>query len=139
MITIAAMGILKTGAERELVERYLKMSRYKVAEREFDQKKTRDPDGALLGACPAGSFRIALDSSGQLMDSAEFARLVAAHGDLAFLIGAADGHGPRVRAEADLRLSFGRMTMPHFLARAVLAEQLYRAHTILTGHPYHRA
>jgi len=132
------MGILKPGPEKTLVDRYLEWSRYKFSVREFDARKTKDCDRALLSACPAGSYKIALDEGGKQLDSQQFAEILRKHADVAFMIGAADGHGALVRESSDLSLSLGRMTMAHALARVVLAEQIYRAHTIITGHPYHR-
>ena len=98
----------------------------------------------LRAALPRGAVRIALDERGKTLDSAAFARRLGAWCEegrpaLGFWIGGAEGLHPELRAEADLVLSFGAMTWPHLLVRALLAEQLYRAETILTGHPYHRA
>ena len=87
---------------------------------------------------------VALDGAGKALSSEEFARRIGAWRDdgvpcLAFLIGGADGHGAAVLKRADLALSFGPMVWPHLLVRAMLAEQLWRAASILSGHPYHRA
>jgi 23S rRNA (pseudouridine1915-N3)-methyltransferase len=97
----------------------------------------------ILGEMPKGALAVALDERGKAYDSAAFARQFAAwrerSGDnLAFLIGGADGLAPAVLEKAAARLALGTMTWPHMLARAMLLEQLYRAHTILIGHPYHR-
>jgi 23S rRNA (pseudouridine1915-N3)-methyltransferase len=97
-----------------------------------------------VAAMPAGRILIALDERGRAFDSAGFAdRLRLWQEDsvpaLVFAIGGADGLAPPVRAAADLVLSFGTMTWPHLMVRAMLAEQLYRANAILSGHPYHRA
>lgn len=86
---------------------------------------------------------IALDERGKQLDSRGFAAALGGFADdgrrdVAILIGGADGLDDESRALADLTVSFGRLTWPHLLARVMLAEQLYRAHTILTGHPYHR-
>jgi 23S rRNA (pseudouridine1915-N3)-methyltransferase len=86
---------------------------------------------------------VVLDERGKAEASAAFAARLGAWRDdgvrnVAFLIGGADGHDARVRKRADAILSFGAMTWPHLLVRAMLAEQLYRAHSILAGHPYHR-
>jgi 23S rRNA (pseudouridine1915-N3)-methyltransferase len=99
---------------------------------------------AFLNKRPAGSVLIALDEGGELLFSAELARLIQRHREsaapaLAFCIGGPDGHGPALLEAASLKLSLGRITLPHGLARIVTAEQLYRALTILQGHPYHRA
>lgn len=98
----------------------------------------------LLAALPQRAVVVALDERGDMVDSAGFADRIAdwrddGVPDLAFLIGGADGLSDAVRARADRILSFGPMTWPHLLVRVMLAEQLYRARTILDGHPYHRA
>ncbi len=98
----------------------------------------------LLDALPKGATLIALDERGKAPGSADFATLMndyAERGvsDLVFAIGGADGHDRAVRERAQRLLSLGRMTWPHMLVRALIAEQLFRAQSILTGHPYHRA
>lgn len=98
----------------------------------------------LLDALPKGACLIALDERGKALDSAAFAALMARQADsgvadLAFAIGGADGHDEAVTARAERLLSLGPMTWPHMLVRALMAEQLFRAQSILTGHPYHRA
>ena len=98
----------------------------------------------LLSAVPEGGVIIALDERGKHLSSEEFAHRLGTWQDngipaAAFLIGGADGHSPEVRQKAHLLLAFGKMTWPHMLARAMLAEQIYRAKTILDGHPYHRS
>jgi len=97
----------------------------------------------IAAALPAACTRIVLDERGTMLDSVRFARELqrwrGAGKDLAFLIGGADGLSPRVKAAALATISLSSMTLPHGLARVLLAEQLYRAHTIATAHPYHRA
>ncbi|MCH8038105.1 MAG: 23S rRNA (pseudouridine(1915)-N(3))-methyltransferase RlmH [Proteobacteria bacterium] len=98
---------------------------------------------ACLGAAPAGARLVALDEAGKAMTSAAFAGLLgrwrdAGVRDIAFLVGGAEGLDGSVREAAALTLALGPMTWPHLLTRALLAEQLYRAESILTGHPYHR-
>ncbi len=98
----------------------------------------------LLDALPKGASLIALDEGGKAMGSEALAKLMgdfadSGLGELAFAIGGAEGHDPTVKAASDRLLSLGPMTWPHMLARALLAEQLFRAQSILTGHPYHRA
>lgn len=98
----------------------------------------------LLDALPAGARVVALDERGKALDSAALARRIGQWrdqgvGEVAFVIGGADGLDESVLGRADLVLSLGPMTWPHQLARVMLAEQLYRAHSILAGHPYHRA
>lgn len=96
----------------------------------------------ILAAIPAGSVKIALDERGKAVTTVELARLVGAWmqqgRDAAFLIGSADGLDPELKAQADLQLSLSAMTLPHALVRVVLAEQLYRAISLLRNHPYHR-
>lgn len=98
---------------------------------------------AILAALPRDTHVIALDGRGKTWSSEELAQQLAswrmAGRDLAFLIGGPDGHAPEVLARADQRWSLGPLTLPHMLVRLVLAEQLYRASTLLAGHPYHRA
>ncbi len=102
-------------------------------------------EAALLRrAIPDGAVLVALDERGKLMPSPDFAdRLAgwrdAGRGDLAFVIGGADGLAPELRAQADMALSFGAMVWPHMLVRVMLTEQLYRAASILARSPYHRA
>jgi 23S rRNA (pseudouridine1915-N3)-methyltransferase len=98
----------------------------------------------LLQAAPAGATLVALDRRGKVLDSQAFADRLArwrdnSVSDVAFLIGGAEGHAEPLLKKADLVLSFGAMTWPHLLARAMLAEQIYRAQQLLAGHPYHRA
>ncbi len=97
-----------------------------------------------MATFPAGAFLVALDEKGKAMDSKAFADFVAGRRDagthnLVFAIGGPDGHGDSLLDKAALRLAFGAMTWPHQLVRVMLAEQIYRAVTILSGHPYHRA
>jgi 23S rRNA (pseudouridine1915-N3)-methyltransferase len=102
-------------------------------------------EAALLArAAPAGAVRVVLDERGAVLDSPGFAQKLAGWrdggaGDVAFLIGGADGLAPDLRAGADFALSLGAMVWPHLLVRVMLAEQLYRAASILAGSPYHRA
>lgn len=101
-------------------------------------------EGELLrAACPSGATLVALDRRGRTLDSASFAARLGRWrddgvADLVFLIGGADGHTEALLKDCTLTLSFGAMTWPHLLARAMLAEQIYRAQQILAGHPYHR-
>jgi 23S rRNA (pseudouridine1915-N3)-methyltransferase len=98
----------------------------------------------LLRAVPDGAIIIALDGGGHMLSSEDFSRRIGSWRDegapaLAFLLGGANGHGDSVLKRANLTLSFGPMVWPHLLARVMLAEQLWRAASILSGHPYHRA
>jgi len=102
-----------------------------------------DEGAAVLAAIPRGTHVVALDGRGRAWSSEQLAGQLESwrmNGrDLAFLIGGPDGHAPDVLARADQRWSLGALTLPHMLVRLVLAEQLYRATTIVAGHPYHRA
>ncbi len=150
-ITLAAVGKAKPGAERELFASYVARLPWRVDVKEIEIKKEMAVDvrraregEALLAAVPDGARIVALDERGRAEGSEAFAKRLGAWRDdgvrgVAFLIGGADGLDEALRKRADLVLSFGALTWPHMLVRALLAEQLYRAHTILTGHPYHRA
>jgi 23S rRNA (pseudouridine1915-N3)-methyltransferase len=97
----------------------------------------------LLAKSSARAFVVALDESGKAISSTAFAEFLRRHADtgtadIAFLIGGPDGHGAAVRRRADLSLAFGPQTWPHRLVRVMLAEQIYRAVTIMVNHPYHR-
>ena len=96
----------------------------------------------LLAALPPGCVRIALDERGKLLSTADLARRLAAWmqggRDVAFMIGSADGLDPELKAGADLLLSLSAMTLPHAMVRVLLAEQLYRAMSMIQNHPYHR-
>jgi 23S rRNA (pseudouridine1915-N3)-methyltransferase len=157
-ISIAAIGRLKAGGERDLCDRYLKRAQAAgrqagigaVEEIELPEsvrggksEKQREEAAALIGKAGAEATLIALDETGKTMDSRAFAKMIAAYRDdgvrhILFAIGGAEGHGPQIDERAARKLSLGPMTLPHGLARVVLAEQIYRAITILTGHPYHR-
>ena len=149
-LTVAAVGRWKGDPARAVYETYAARSpwpltlREVVARRPGGGAEVQAEEAALLDrAVPAGALRVALDAGGRPLDSAGFAdwlgcRQAEGTRDLAFLIGGADGLEPRLSTGADLRLSLGPMTWPHLLVRALLAEQLYRAQSILAGHPYHR-
>jgi 23S rRNA (pseudouridine1915-N3)-methyltransferase len=134
---IIARGKIGRGPEAELVERYLKRLSWPSQLTELPESGGRLPPAAENGVT------ILLDEKGEALGSAEFARRLERWRDegrreARFLIGGADGFGDSDRASADLLLSFGRATWPHLLARAMLAEQLWRATSILANHPYHR-
>ena len=112
---------------------------------EVEAKKSGMAEEAVLlrRAIPQGSLLLTLDERGQVMTSPQFADKLGdwrdqGRGDLAIVIGGADGIDPALRAEADFSLSFGKMVWPHMLVRVMIAEQLYRAANILSGGPYHR-
>lgn len=157
-IEILAIGRLKDQAEAEIISRYQKRfdqvgracglgplgikdfseSRFAVAE----ERKAEEAERLLSAA--GRSMIIVLEVAGRTLSSEEFARHLQRLADqgtksCAFLIGGPDGHGEQVLTAAALKISLGPLTLPHVLARVVLAEQLYRAATILTNHPYHRA
>ena len=108
-----------------------------------EARAMQDEGAAILAALPRDTHVIALDGGGKSWSSealaAQLAQWRMAGRDLAFLIGGPDGHAPDVLARADQTWSLGPLTLPHMLVRLVLAEQLYRATTIMAGHPYHRA
>jgi 23S rRNA (pseudouridine1915-N3)-methyltransferase len=137
LLHIVARGKIGRSPEADLVDRYLK----RIA---WPTKLTELPDrGGKLPDLPQGSVTIALDERGQALTSVELAKKLEAWRDggkreARFLIGAADGHEEAQRRSADLLLSFGPATWPHLLVRAMLAEQLFRATSILANHPYHR-
>ncbi|QYX56259.1 23S rRNA (pseudouridine(1915)-N(3))-methyltransferase RlmH [Roseovarius sp. SCSIO 43702] len=152
---ICAVGRLRPGPERELVDDYLArldrtgralgLGPATVIEVEDKKGGGMAAEAALLDrAIPSGAVVVALDERGKTLASPTFARTLAdwrdaGRGDAAFVIGGADGLDPSLRARADLSLSFGAMVWPHMLVRVMLAEQLYRAASILAGAPYHRA
>lgn len=150
-ILIAAIGKARSGPEQALFENYSARLTWKIEVKELEIKKELSPEvrrareaELLLGAIPDGVRVVALDERGKSEGSAAFAARLARWRDdgvrgVAFLIGGADGLDETVRKRADLVLSLGVMTWPHLLVRGLLAEQLYRAQSILTGHPYHRA
>ncbi|MFO7309578.1 MAG: 23S rRNA (pseudouridine(1915)-N(3))-methyltransferase RlmH [Pseudomonadota bacterium] len=156
-LAIAAVGRLKAGPERTLIERYqerigagaraLGFSALDIAEvaesRARREEDRRREEGAALLQRIGDSIAVAFDERGRALDSQTFANILARWRDegaasLTCVIGGADGLAPEVRERARLVLSFGAMTLPHQLVRVLVAEQLYRAMTILAGHPYHR-
>ncbi|WP_181701562.1 23S rRNA (pseudouridine(1915)-N(3))-methyltransferase RlmH [Chthonobacter albigriseus] len=158
-IAIHAVGRLKSGPERDLADRYLDRAAKSgralgitaVTVREIGESRAARPDARkdeeaaeLLSALPDGALVIALDERGEAPSSDDFARLIGEARDrsvpaVVLLIGGPDGHGAAALDRAGRRISFGRMTWPHQIVRILAAEQVYRALTILGGHPYHRA
>lgn len=150
-IIIACIGHMKPSPELDLLSKYIKQTRWNVVVREFEDKKPgsaeerKKREGALLlSAVPAAAKIVVMDERGKLLSSEKFAKRLGDWQDesvpaVVFLIGGADGHSEEIRKKANLVLAFGEMTWPHMLARVMLAEQIYRAKTILDGHPYHRA
>jgi 23S rRNA (pseudouridine1915-N3)-methyltransferase len=149
MIRVIAIGRGRDGPEAELFARYSARTRptlelTELADGKGAPAETKRREGqALLAALPAQAFTIALDLEGEMLDSPTFAArlegwLGLSH-PLCFLIGGAEGLDQPVIARADVTLSLGRLTWPHLLVRAMLAEQIYRARSIAAGHPYHRS
>ena len=153
-VHICAVGRLRTGPERALIEDYI--TRFDRTGRalglgplslhEVEDKKGggMEAEAVLLQrVIPKGAVIVALDERGTVLSSPAFSNRIAGwrdegRGDVAFVIGGADGIAPSLRAQADVALSFGKMVWPHMLARVMLSEQLYRAASILAGSPYHR-
>lgn len=158
-IVVAAIGRLKKGPETELSERYRKRAAQtgrNLGLRDVETIEIRESRAAeagkrmieesiaLANVIPPNSALVLLDSRGESLDSAAIAARLATWRSndrpaVVFLIGGADGLAPSLHDKASLRLSFGAATWPHQLVRVMLLEQIYRATTILTGHPYHRA
>ena len=148
-IKIIAVGKMK-GPEQALVERYTKRLPWPLEIIEIDdrhrQPENRQKDRetrSITAKLPKNAALIALSENGKLLSSRKFAKTIDryqedAHKELVFLIGGAGGLGQALLARSDLELSFGPMTWPHMMARAMLVEQIYRAASILAGHPYHR-
>lgn len=137
LLHIVARGKIGRSPEAELVDRYLKRIAWPTKVSELPDKGGNPP------AISANSVSVALDERGKALSSLELARTLEEWRDTGkrearFLIGAADGHQEEQRRSADLLLSFGTATWPHLLVRAMLAEQLFRATSILANHPYHR-
>ena len=158
-VVVIAIGRLKQGPERELSERYRerfddigrKLGFRGLDIREIPESRARDAitrmaeeAAAISAAIPEKSVLVALDERGDNIDSAAFARLLGHWRDASvahtiFVIGGADGLSPDLRRKAKLGIAFGSATWPHQMVRVMLLEQIYRAATILAGHPYHRA
>ena len=137
LLHIVARGKIGRTSEAELVDRYLKRIAWPTKVSELPDRGGSAPPLATSGVT------VILDERGEAMSSLAFAKKLEAWRDggkreARFLIGAADGHDDKARGEADLLLSFGPATWPHMMARAMLAEQLWRATSILANHPYHR-
>jgi 23S rRNA (pseudouridine1915-N3)-methyltransferase len=157
-IGVIAIGRVKAGPERQLVSRYLEraiaagkplgLSGFEVVELPESRatspmSRKADEIRSIRAVLPAGTIFVALDEHGKSMGSADFAGRIARWRDdgkagLAFVLGGPDGLDPALLDDAALTLSLSALTWPHQLARIMLAEQLYRATTILSGHPYHR-
>ena len=157
-LALLCVGRMKAGPERDLFERYFRrlsdsargVGIGSVEMREIAESRSRRPEDrraeeaeAIRAAAPHGSALVALDERGLALTSEQWATDIAAVRDsarpaYAVVIGGPDGLDPRIREGAHRAISFGAMTWPHQLVRVMAAEQLYRAITILSGHPYHR-
>lgn len=158
-VIIIAIGRLKQGPERELASRYRtrfdeigrKLGFRGLDLHEIPESRARDTAtriheeaAAIVARCPDQAVLVTLDERGETLESVGFARRLErwrdeAVPDLVFVIGGADGLSPELRRKAKLTLAFGAATWPHQMVRVMLLEQIYRAATILSGHPYHRA
>lgn len=158
-LVIISIGRLKQGPERELADRYRKrfdevghklgfrgLEIHEISESRSRNTSTRmaEEATAISTAIPAKSVLVALDERGENIDSPAFARHLGRWRDkqvasTIFVIGGADGLSPDLRRKAQLSIAFGAATWPHQMVRVMLLEQVYRAATILAGHPYHRA
>ncbi|MGC8201499.1 23S rRNA (pseudouridine(1915)-N(3))-methyltransferase RlmH [Aliiroseovarius sp. PTFE2010] len=154
-VTICAVGRLRGGPEADLIDDYLTrfdragrglaLGPARIIEVEDKRGGGMAAEAALLGkAIPTGAMMMIMDERGKTLSSPDFSAQLArwrdnGRQDLAIIIGGADGIDPALRAQADFSLSFGKMVWPHMLVRVMLAEQLYRAASILAGTPYHRA
>ena len=149
-IKIIAVGRIKNRPENEIINTYLQRTSWNISILEVEEKRpirgaermAREAD-LLLNSIPEGATVIALDERGKELRSTVFAEKIRTWQDqgeanLFFLIGGADGYDDKVKKRATQLISFGAMTWPHMMVRAMLAEQLYRASTILQGHPYHK-
>lgn len=158
-ISILAVGQEKAAPETTLCDEYLRRIKrqggavgvtavrseyFAESRRATNTERKSQESERLAGAVKAGSRIVALSERGKQHTSEDFAAFIRRTlddgvADASFLIGGPDGHDPALEQRADLLLSLGRMTWPHRLARVMLVEQIYRAVTILTNHPYHRA
>jgi 23S rRNA (pseudouridine1915-N3)-methyltransferase len=142
---IIAIGKMKSGALSDLYSAYTKRLDWNVILHEVTSKTSSKSDEAksLLAKIPEKARVIALDERGETPTSIKLSRKIeqwvdAGTQDIAFIIGGADGLDQSIHQRADYLLSFGRLTWPHMMARAMLAEQLYRIRSIMKNHPYHR-
>jgi 23S rRNA (pseudouridine1915-N3)-methyltransferase len=151
-ISIISIGKFENSPHKQVFETYIKRLKWKVELKELDLKnsqnlsvtKIKEGEGALiLKVLKPSSKLIVLDEDGKQFSSVAFAKMIsdfAVVGDsnLSFVIGGSDGLSEEVLQKSNLKISFGKMTFPHLMVRAILAEQLYRAQSIIAGHPYHR-
>lgn len=146
-ITLAAIGKMKSCPERELFDGYVKRLPWKLTLKERDAKKSRgreEETAWLLDQVSACHRLMVLDERGKSVSSEQLASTIGqwqqqGSSSIGIIIGGADGLDQAQLKPADLIVSFGQLTWPHMLVRPMLAEQLYRIHTLLIGHPYHRS
>jgi 23S rRNA (pseudouridine1915-N3)-methyltransferase len=158
-VAVYAVGRMKAGPEKELADRYFErfarsgmaiglefsgVSEFPESRAQSAAERRREEAQKLQAQLSPGAAVILLDERGKNISSEHFAERIASFRDggqrnLAFAVGGPDGHDPALRDKASFLLSFGALTWPHQLVRIMLAEQLYRVGTILSGHPYHRA
>ncbi len=151
-ITIISVGKFENSPHKAVFENYLKRIKWKVELKEIEQKNSKNINSLqlkeieaelILKALKPSSKIIALDENGKQFSSRNFAKIIAdsaisGDSDFSFIIGGSDGLADAVLKRAALKISFGLMTFPHLMVRAILAEQIYRAQTIIENHPYHR-
>ena len=150
-VHIVAVGRMRRDGLQRVFDDYQARSQWPVTVREINERRSPSGDGAqrqweadqIVSAIPDGAAVIALDEIGRDITSLDLASMLGVWRDdgvrdVAFLIGGADGHGDRARSRADATIRFGCLTWPHLMVRVMLMEQIYRAQTILAGHPYHR-
>lgn len=142
-LIIAIGKCKKNSPEAQLIAEYVKRSGWEIVVKEKENSEQTDEAKFLQSSIPHGAKVIVLDERGENLKSLELAHKIEnwqsnGTSEICFLIGGADGHLQSTRDKADLLLSFGKLTLPHMLMRAVLAEQIYRIQTIINHHPYHR-
>ena len=143
-VYILAIGKCKKNSPESLIiAEYVKRSGWDIIIKEKDNSTQEDEAKFLQQSIPSGAKVIVLDERGENLKSQELAKKIEGWqlngcSEICFLIGGADGHLEQTRNKANLVLSFGKLTLPHILMRAVLTEQIYRIQTIINGHPYHR-
>lgn len=142
-LIIAIGKCKKNSPEAQLIAEYVKRSGWDIIIKEKDNSEQNDEARFLQSSIPQGAKVIVLDERGENMKSPDLAKKIEGWqlngtSEICFLIGGADGHLQSTRDKADLLLSFGKLTLPHMLMRAVLTEQIYRIQTIISHHPYHR-
>lgn len=151
-ITIISIGKFENSPHKEVFQNYLKRMKWNVELKELELRnsknlpveKLKEEEAKIIAkAIKLGSVVIALDEKGKEFTSQNFAKLLAdfsLHGNshLTFIIGGACGLAPGILQKAQLKIALGLMTFPHLMVRAILLEQLYRAESIIAGHPYHK-